>query len=156
MIFIRYVPNCDFVRKNHQKTTRLKILFKLYFLLIGSYNFNIESRTTNTMLTSFVVYSRLRSMMSLILRIITNIVLGLLLFLRSITMRRICIRLIFLRKIIWRKMVGPLDTDAIGVRISSLQRRWKRMVLPLKEVIFSVGHTVVSSILLRNVVHLSI
>jgi hypothetical protein len=74
MLFIRYVPNCDFVRKNHQKRTRLKRLFKLCFLLIGSYNINIEPRTTNTMLTSFMICLRLRSMMSLILRIIANVV----------------------------------------------------------------------------------
>jgi hypothetical protein len=40
------------------------------------------------MLTSFVIYSRLKSMMSLLLTIITNIVLGLLLSLGYITMRR--------------------------------------------------------------------
>jgi hypothetical protein len=75
-------------RKNHQKRTRLKRLFKLCFLLIGSYNTNIGPRTTNTTLTSFMIYSRLRSMMSLLLRTITNVVLGLLISLRSITMRR--------------------------------------------------------------------
>jgi hypothetical protein len=77
-----------FFRKNHQKKTRLKRLFKLCFLLIGSYNTNIGPRTTNTTLTSFMIYSRLRSMMSLLLRTITNVVLGLLISLRSITMRR--------------------------------------------------------------------
>jgi hypothetical protein len=76
------------MRKNHQKRTRLKRLSKLCFLPIGSYNINIEPGTTNAMLISFVTYSRLRSMMNLPLRIITNIVLGLLLSLRSITMRR--------------------------------------------------------------------
>jgi hypothetical protein len=65
------------------------------------------------MLTSFVTYSRLRSMMNLLLRIITNIVLGLLLSLRSITMRR---RLALPRIQIQIKMIGPLDADAIGVR----------------------------------------
>jgi hypothetical protein len=94
MLFIRSAPNCDFVRKNHQRRTRLKRLFKLCSLLIGSYNINIGSRTINTMLTSFVTYSRLRSMMNLLLRIITNVVLGLLLSLRSITMRR---KLVLLR-----------------------------------------------------------
>jgi hypothetical protein len=84
MLFIRSALNCDFVRKNHQKRTRLKRLFKLCFLLIGSYNINIRPETINTTLTSFMIYSRLRSMMNLILRIIANIVLGLLLFLRSI------------------------------------------------------------------------
>jgi hypothetical protein len=101
------------VRKNHQKRTRLKILFKLCSLLIGSYNINIGSGTTNAMLTSFVAYSRLRSMMNLLLRIITNVMLELLLFLRSITMRR---RLVLLRIIIRRKMVGPLGADAIGIK----------------------------------------
>jgi hypothetical protein len=76
------------VRKNQQKRTRLKRLFKLCFLLIGPYNTNIRPRTTRTMLTSYVIYSRLRSMMSLLLRIITNAVLGLLLSMRSITMRK--------------------------------------------------------------------
>jgi hypothetical protein len=88
MLFIRSVPNYDFVRKNHQRRTRLKRLFKLCSLLIRSYNINIGPRTTNTMLTSFVTYSKLRSMMNLLLRIITNIMLGLLLSLRFITMRR--------------------------------------------------------------------
>jgi hypothetical protein len=88
MLFIRSVPNCDFVRRNHHRRTRLKRLFKLYSILIGSYNINIGPGTTNTMLTSFVTYSKLRSMMNLLLRIITNVVLGLLLSLRFITMRR--------------------------------------------------------------------
>jgi hypothetical protein len=114
MLFIRSAPNCDFVRKNHQRRTRLKRLFKLCSLRIGSYNINIgletinailtsfvtysrlrsmmniniRLKTTNAMLTSFVTYSRLRSMMNLLLRIIINVVLELLLFLRSIKMRR--------------------------------------------------------------------
>jgi hypothetical protein len=88
MLFIKSVPNYDFVRNNHQRRTRLKRLFKLCSLLIGSYNINIRSETTNAMLTSFVTYFRLRSMMNLLLRIITNIILGMLLSLRSITMRR--------------------------------------------------------------------
>jgi hypothetical protein len=117
-LFIRFVPNCTFVRKNHQKRTRLKILFKLCSLLIGSYNINIGSGTINAMLTSFVTYSRLRSMMNLLLRIITNVVLELLLFLRSITMRR---RLVLLRIIIRRKMVGPLGADAIGIKQATLK-----------------------------------
>jgi phosphatidylglycerophosphatase A len=58
---------------NHQRRIILKRLFKLCSLLIGSYNINIGPETTNTMLTSFVTYSRLRSMMNLLLRIITNI-----------------------------------------------------------------------------------
>jgi hypothetical protein len=58
MLFIRSVPNCDFVRKNHQKRTRLKRLFKLCFLLIWPYNINMGSGTTNTTLASFVVVSR--------------------------------------------------------------------------------------------------
>jgi hypothetical protein len=118
MLFIRYAPNYIFVRKNHHKRTRLKILFQLCFLLIGSYNVNVGPGTTNTMLTSFVISSKLRSMMSLLLRIIINIMLGLLLSLRSITMR---IHLTFPRIIIRRKMVGPLGSDSIGVKIGSLQ-----------------------------------
>jgi hypothetical protein len=77
-----------FFRKNHEKRTRLKRLFKLYSLLIGSYNINIGPGTTNAMLTSFMIYSRLRSTMHLLLRIITNLVFGLLLSVRFITMRR--------------------------------------------------------------------
>jgi hypothetical protein len=76
MLFIRSAPNCNFVRKNHQNRIRLKRLFKPCFLLVRSYNINIEPETTNTMLISFMIYSRLRSMMSLILRIIINIMLG--------------------------------------------------------------------------------
>jgi hypothetical protein len=108
-----------FMRKNHQRRTRLKRLCKLCSLLIGSYNINIGHETTNAMLTSFVTYSRLRSMMNLLLRIITNIVLGLLLSLRSITMRR---RLALLRIQIQRRMVGPLGADTIGVRIGSSKK----------------------------------
>jgi hypothetical protein len=88
MLFIRSVPNCAFFRKNHEKRTSLKRLFKLYSLLIGSYNINIGPGTTNAMLTSFMIYSRLRSTMNLLLRIITNLVFGLLLSARFITMRR--------------------------------------------------------------------
>jgi hypothetical protein len=57
-------------------------------------------------------------MMNLLLRIITNVVLGLLLSLRSITMRR---RLALLRIPIQRRMVGSLGADAIGVRTGSSQ-----------------------------------
>jgi hypothetical protein len=67
MLFIRSAPICDFVRKNHQKRTRLKRLFKLCSLLIRSYNIIIGPETTKTMLTSFMTYSRLRSMMNLLL-----------------------------------------------------------------------------------------
>jgi hypothetical protein len=88
VLFIRFAPNCGFVRKNHQRRTRLKRLFRLCSPLIMSYNINTRSGTTNTMLTSFVTYSGLRSMMNLLLRIITNIVLGLLLSPRFTTMRR--------------------------------------------------------------------
>jgi hypothetical protein len=108
------------MRKNHQKMTRLKRLFKLCSLLIGSYNINIRSGTTNIMLTSFVTYSRLRSMMNLLLRIITNVILGLLLSLRFITMRR---KLVLLRILIQRRMVGPLGVDAIDRITESSQRR---------------------------------
>jgi hypothetical protein len=76
MLFIRYALNCGFVRRNHQRRIRLKRLFKLCSLLIGSYNINTRPGTINTILTSFVTYSRLRSMMNLLLRIITNVVLG--------------------------------------------------------------------------------
>jgi hypothetical protein len=119
MIFIRSVTNCNFVRKNHQRRTRLKRLFKLCSVLIESYNINIRPGTTNAMRTSFVTYSRLRRMMNLLLRIITNVVLGLLLSLRSITMRR---KLVLLRITIRRKMVGLLGIDTIGVKIGSSQR----------------------------------
>jgi hypothetical protein len=77
MLFIRSAPNCNFVRKNHQRRTRLKRLFKLCSFLIGCYNINIGPETTKTMLTSFVTYSWLRSMMNLLLKIIINVVLGL-------------------------------------------------------------------------------
>jgi hypothetical protein len=119
MLFIRSTTNCNFVRENHQRRTRLKRLFKLYSLLIGSHNINIGLGTTSAMLTSFVTYSRLRSMINLLLRIITNVVLGLLLSLRSITMRR---KLVLLRITIQRKIVGLLCTDAIGIKIGSSQR----------------------------------
>jgi hypothetical protein len=119
MLLIRSALNCDFVRKNHQRRTRLKSLFKLCSLLIGSYNINIGPGTTNAMLTPFVTYSRLRSMINLLLRIITNVVLRLLLSLRFITMRR---RLALPRIPIQRRMVDLQDTDAIGVRTDNSQR----------------------------------
>jgi hypothetical protein len=119
MLFIRSAPNYDFVRKNYQTWTRLKRLFKLYSLLIGSYNINIGSETINTMLTSFVTYSMLRSMMNLLLRIITNVMLALLLSMRSITMRR---KLVLFRIPIQRRMVGPLGTEAIGIRTDISQK----------------------------------
>jgi hypothetical protein len=103
MLFIRYAPNCSFVRRNHQRRTRLKRLFKLCSLLIGSYNINTGPRTTNTMLTSYMTYSRLRSMMNLLLIIITNVVLGLLISLKFITMAR---KQVLLRIQIQRRMVG--------------------------------------------------
>jgi hypothetical protein len=117
MLFIRYAPNCDFVIKNHQRT-RLQRLFSLCSLLIGSYNINIGPGTTNTMMTSFVTYSRSRSMMNLLLRIITNVVLGLLISLRFIIMRR---KQVLLRIPIQRIMVGPQGVDAIGGRTESSQ-----------------------------------
>jgi hypothetical protein len=119
MLFIRSVLNCNFVRKNHQRRTRLKRLFRLCSLLIGSYNINIRPKTTKIVLTSFVTYSRLRRMMNLLLRIISNVVVGLLLSLRSITLRR---KLVLLRIIIQRKMVGLLGTDAIGIKTGGSQR----------------------------------
>jgi hypothetical protein len=93
MLFIRSAPNCDFLRKNHQRRARVKRFFKPFSLRIRSYNINIRPGTTSAMLTSFVTYARLRRMMNLPLRIITNVMLGLLLSLRSITMRRKLVRL---------------------------------------------------------------
>jgi hypothetical protein len=118
MLFIRYAPNCGFVRRNHQRRTRLKRLFRLCSPLTGSYNNNIMPRTMNTMLTSFVTYSRPRSMMNLLLRIITNIVLELLLSLRFITMRR---KQMLIRIQLQRRMVGLLGATAIGKRTESYQ-----------------------------------
>jgi hypothetical protein len=91
--------------------TRLKILFRLYSPLIGSYNINTGSETTNTILISFMTYSRLRSMINLLLRIITNVVLGLLLSLRFTTMRR---KQVLLRIQLQRIMIGLLDAAAIA------------------------------------------
>jgi hypothetical protein len=119
MLFIRSASNYDFVRNNHQRRTILKILFKQCSLLIGSYNVNIGHRITNTMLISFVTYCRLRSMINLLLRIITNVVLGMFLSLRSIIMRR---KLVLLRILIQTRMVDPLDADAIDRRTGSSQR----------------------------------
>jgi hypothetical protein len=111
MLSIRSVPNCGFVKRNYQRRTRLKIHFKLCSLLIGSYNINTRPGTTNTMLTSFMTYCRLRSMMNSLLRIITNIILGLLLSLRFTTMRR---KQVLLRIQLQRRMVGLLGTDEMG------------------------------------------
>jgi hypothetical protein len=116
MLFIRSAPNCGFVRKNHQRRIRLRTLFKLCFPLIGSYNINTRPRNTNTMLTSFVTYSRLRSMMNMLLRIITNNVLGLLLSLRFTTMRR---KQVLLSIQLQRRMVGLLGAATIGKKTES-------------------------------------
>jgi hypothetical protein len=113
------MPNYDFVRRNHQRRTRLKRHIKLCSLLIGPYNINTRPGTTNTMLTSFVTYSRLRAMMNLLLRIITNVVLGLLLSLRFITMGT---KQVPPRIQIQRRMVGLQDAIAIGRRPESSQK----------------------------------
>jgi hypothetical protein len=108
-----------FCEKEHQKRIRLKRHFKICSLLIESYNINTGPETTNTMLTSFVTYSRLRSMMNLLLRIINNVMLGLLLSLRFITMRR---KQVLLRIQIQRRMVGLQGAAVIGRRTESYQR----------------------------------
>jgi hypothetical protein len=69
--------------------------------LIGSCNINIGPEIINNMLTSFVTYFRLRSMMNLLLKIITNIILGLLLSLQFITIKKLAL----LRIPIERKMI---------------------------------------------------
>jgi hypothetical protein len=120
ILFIRFAPNCGFVRKNHQRRTRLKRLFRICSPLIGSYNINTGLETTNIMLTSFVTYSRLRSMMNLLLRIITNVILGLLLSLRFTTMRR---KQVLLRIQLQRRLVGLLGATAIGRKTESYQSR---------------------------------
>jgi hypothetical protein len=119
MLFIRSAPNCGFVRRNHQRRTRLKRLFKLCSPLIGSYNTNIEPETIDTMLTSLVT-SRPRSMMNLLLRMITNVMLELLLSLRFITMRR---KQVLLRIQLQRRMVGLLGAAAMDKRTESYQSR---------------------------------
>jgi hypothetical protein len=68
------------------------------------------------MLTSFVTYSSLISMMNLLLRIITNVVLGLLLSQRFTTMRR---KQVLLRIQLQRRMVGLLGAAAIGRKTES-------------------------------------
>jgi hypothetical protein len=118
MLFIRYAPNCGFVRKNHQRRIRLKRFFRLCSLQIRSYNINTGPGTINTVLTSFMTYSRLRSMMNLLLRIITNIMLGLLLSLRFTTMRR---KQVLLRIQFQRRMVGLLGTATTGRKTESYQ-----------------------------------
>ena len=118
MLFIRFAPNCDFMRRNHQRRTRLKRPFRLCSHLIGSYNINTGPETNNTMLTLFVTYSRLRSMMNLLLRIISNIMLGLFLSLRFTTMRR---KQVLLRIQLQRRMVGLLGATAIDKKMESYQ-----------------------------------
>jgi hypothetical protein len=152
ILFIRYVPNCGFVRKNHQRRTRLRRLFKLCSPLIESYNINTVPENTNTMLTSFVTYSRLRSMMNLLLRIITSIVLGLLLSLRFTTMRR---KLVLLRIQLQRRMVGLLGAAAIGRKTKNYQSRFKRMIPLLRKIMCNAMHAEFSSIQLRSAIHLS-
>jgi hypothetical protein len=143
MLFIRSAPNCGFVRRNHQRRTRLKKLFKLCSPLIGSYNINTGPRTTNTMLTLFVTYSRPRSMINLLLRIITNVVLELLLSLRFITMR---IKKVLLRIQLQRRMVGLLGTAAIGRKRKAIKVDENRMMPLLRRIMCSVRHAELSSI----------
>jgi hypothetical protein len=143
MLFIRSAPNCGFMRRNHQRRTRLKKLFKLCSPLIGSYNTNTGPRTTNTMLTLFVTYSRPRSMINLLLRIITNVVLELLLSLRFITMR---IKQVLLRIQLQRRMVGLLGTAAIGRKQKAIKVDENRMMPLLRRIMCSVRHAELSSI----------
>jgi hypothetical protein len=110
----------QFCEKEPSEEDRLKRLFRLCSPLIGSYNINTGLRTTNTMLTSFVTYSRLRSMMNLLLRIITNVMLELLLSLRFTTMRK---KQVLLKIQIQRRMVGLLGAAAIGRKTESYQSR---------------------------------
>jgi hypothetical protein len=93
--------------------------------------------------------------MNLLLRIITNIVLGLFLFLRYITMSRMNISLIFPRTKTQRKLVSLQSADAIGARIGNLQRRWELILLHSKEQMLSARHTDATSIPLKSVAHLS-
>jgi hypothetical protein len=88
--------------------------------MIGSYNINIRPETTNTMVTSFVTYSRLRSMTNLLLRIITNVMLELLVSLRFITMRK---EQVLIRIQLQRRMVGLLGDITIARKIESYQSR---------------------------------
>jgi hypothetical protein len=89
---------------------------------------------------------------NLLLRIITNVVLGILLSLRSITMR---IELALPMIQIQRRMVGPLGADAISVRAGISQRRLKRMVPLLRGIMCNTRHAELSSIQLRSAIHLS-
>jgi hypothetical protein len=150
MLFIRSPPNCAFMRKNHQKRTRLKRLFKLCFLLIGSYNINIESRTINTMLTSFMIYSRLRSTMNLLLRILS---------LRNLIHHQCHVGAAPLPKIYHNEKKPNFSKDNNPKKKGrSARRRHNRhknrylAKIMKKGVMCSVGHAVVSSILLRNVI----
>jgi hypothetical protein len=88
--------------------------------MIGSYNINIRPETTNTMVTSFVTYSRLRSMTNLLLRIITNVMLELLISLRFITMRK---EQVLIRIQLQRRMVGLLGDITIARKTESYQSR---------------------------------
>jgi hypothetical protein len=106
---------CD---KEPSKEDKIEKTLQTMLPLIRSYNINTGPRTTNTTLTSFVTYSRLRSMMNLLLRIITNVVLELLLPLRFTTMRR---KQVLLRIQIQRRMIGLLGATAIGRKTESYQ-----------------------------------
>jgi hypothetical protein len=110
----------QFCEKEPSEEDKIENTLQIMLPSDRSYNTNIKPKTTNTMLTSFVTYSRLRSMINLLLRIITNIMLGLLVSLRFITMRR---KQVLLRIQIQRKMVGLLGAGAIGKRTKSSPRR---------------------------------
>jgi hypothetical protein len=126
------------VRKSHQKGTRLKRLFKLCSLLIGSYNITIVPRITNIIIISYVIYFRPRSMMNLLLRIITNVVLELLFYLKFITIWRVRIKVLRIK--ILRNLVRSLSASAIGEGTSNLLRWCKMMLLLTKEEVSNARH----------------
>lgn len=79
MLFTKSVPSYIFVRKSHRRLTRYRKLSKQCFLSIGSYNTNTALGITKTILTSYMIYFKRKSMMNSLWRIIANVLLDLLL-----------------------------------------------------------------------------
>jgi hypothetical protein len=150
MLFIRYAPNCGFVRKNHQKRTRLK-------------------KTLQTMLPSDRVlqhqyqvwdYQNYADLIRDLLQAEKH---------DELTIKNHHQHHVGAaplpeihhneKKPNFPKDNNPKKNGRSARRrrnrqkIGSLKRQWKRMVLLLNGVMCSVMHVVVSSILLKNVVH---
>jgi hypothetical protein len=89
MMFIRFVLNYGFVRRNLLMKKRLRKLSLLYFHQIGSWNINTMLGITNVTQNLYKTLFRQRSMMNSLWEIITNILFVQLHYPRSIIVQRV-------------------------------------------------------------------